>query len=849
MNPMNRPAPHSLFTLLRLWAEGLAQPELLLQRYGQLPGLDATERMLGLALLTAIARPGADSAAALAQVLSLEWLERNRPHWQTLPLLGQQLAIELAKGASRLHGTPEWAFRLYDACLLLLPDLAAARYYRGLLLLACQRWEQAAADLRRAGQLQPEWLPAWTEGARALLLAGQPEQALQLLAEAESLHGGQTDFWLVRGNLAQALGQLDQAESWYRRALALNPDQAGVWSNLGLVCQQLLRQHEAESCYQRALALDPTLAELWNNLASLQLERGELAGADQALGQCLQLLPGYYPAWVNRGLLAAAQQQTELAHSLLAQARTLEPGRPESWLEAARLYFGAGQADQALALLEAASERVQPAQRALVDMVLGRSLALRHDLKGPRLMQQATRLAPERRFWRFVQDVGVAEAWFCRPQPERKAYLAELEQRLIDWAENSFAPQVYLEELRHLPPETLWSLVYLDVGPFRRLKSQHASCFQLAAPRPAAGGRCGPLRLGVVVTSGHEGIFFKLAARQLAGLPPSCAEVLLLGDLAGLGPLARQLQLKCLQLAPGVTAAARQLRGLELDLIYYWEVGSDALNFLLPYFQPAPVQFTSWGTTATTGQAAIQYYLSAVGLEAAGAQAHYSEQLLLAEHLPVCFDDPLPATGGKSRTELGLPPEGTLYACLNNPLKLTPEFLGLAGELLAQDPSGHLLLLGSRLAWINEAVQAAARVLPQQIQARIHWLPAPLARADFLNILALADIGLDSLICSGGHVSHEALALGLPVITLPSETCHGRLTLGRYHQLGISELIAKDRAEYLRLAQKLATAPTQRAALRDRILERRERLLLQTQPVTELADQLQTIARNEGLRK
>ena len=51
--------------------------------------------------------------------------------------------------------------------------------------------------------------------------------------------------------------------------------------------------------------------------------------------------------------------------------------------------------------------------------------------------------------------------------------------------------------------------------------------------------------------------------------------------------------------------AMRQVRAAACDLIYYWEVGSDAMNYFLPFARLAPVQCTGWGSTMTSGVPAV----------------------------------------------------------------------------------------------------------------------------------------------------------------------------------------------------------------------------------------------------
>lgn len=839
--------PHPVITLLRVWADGLASAEVLAQRLRELPSVAAEDRLMGLALLACgdeTVLPGPARALAVALRAQPDWFrheEQRRALMLARPILAQQLAIQLGKAASLLHAEPPLALLLYDRALELMPELGAAWFFRGLLRRSLGQVTAAAEDLIAACRLRPDWVPAWQEAAHSLLLSGDIEGALRLADQGLGHLPEAAGLWLVKGNLLQALGLAEQALAAYQKSLALDPQQAGVWSNLGLVCQQLLRPEQALDCYERALVLDGGLAEVWNNLATLQLDKGDRVQAEACLNRCLQLLPGYYPAWVNRGLLAGALGQTQLALQLFAQARQLDPRRPEAWLEEAGLLFEQQRDFEAFHLLEQGRARVT--RPGALEMMQGRNLALRHQFSaGEALMGQALAREPERLFWRFLLEVGAPEASFYRPAAERQAYLDTLAARLPAWAAQPFAPQLYLAESGSLLVDSLWSLAYLSSEPQTELKRLYAACFAPAAPPPAPAPRSGPLRLGVLVTPGHEGIFLKLGLHLLAALPPEQCEVLLLGDPERLGD-----RLPVVPLPPKVAAAAAKIRSLELELLYYWEVGSDMLNFFLPGFAPAPVQFTSWGTPATTGHPHLRYYLSSARLEAPDAASHYSETLLLMDELPTFFPDPQPAAGRSDRQALGLPATGTLYLCLNNPLKFTPEFLALLARILAQDSDGQLILLASRRDWLNQALQPSLAGLAP-FASRIHWQDAPVPRARFLNLMQIADIGLDTLVYSGGQVSHEALALGLPVITLPGRAAHSRLTLSRWHQLGLDDGIADSPDDYVKRALDLARSPARRADLRDRLLARRDRLLNRRQAVGQFTALLWQMAREAGLR-
>src|SRR5208283_4646382 len=79
------------------------------------------------------------------------------------------------------------------------------------------------------------------------------------------------------------------------------------------------------------------------------------------------------------------------------------------------------------------------------------------------------------------------------------------------------------------------------------------------------------------------------------------------------------------------------------------------------------------------------------------------------------------------------------------------------------------------------------------------------SREQFLNLLTLLDVMLDPIHFGGGNSSYEGLALGVPIVTLPSQLLRGRLTYALYRQMGLADLVAGDAADYVRLAVRLGT--------------------------------------------
>ena len=107
----------------------------------------------------------------------------------------------------------------------------------------------------------------------------------------------------------------------------------------------------------------------------------------------------------------------------------------------------------------------------------------------------------------------------------------------------------------------------------------------------------------------------------------------------------------------------------------------------------------------------------------------------------------------------------------------------------------------------------------------------------------VCDVMLDTLHWSGGNTSLDALASGLPVVTLPGDLMRGRQSRAMLEMMGVDELVASDRADYVEKAVALGRDRDRRRALAERIAAARGVLFERDEPVRALEDFLERAAR------
>ncbi len=116
---------------------------------------------------------------------------------------------------------------------------------------------------------------------------------------------------------------------------------------------------------------------------------------------------------------------------------------------------------------------------------------------------------------------------------------------------------------------------------------------------------------------------------------------------------------------------------------------------------------------------------------------------------------------------------------------------------------------------------------------------------DYLRINAVCDAMLDTPRWSGGNTSLDALAAGLPIVTLPGRFMRGRQSAAMLSLAGLSELVARDDDDYVRIATRLASDEAWRDTVTARLREGSFRLFGDAAPVGAFAAELESLVRGD----
>ncbi len=122
----------------------------------------------------------------------------------------------------------------------------------------------------------------------------------------------------------------------------------------------------------------------------------------------------------------------------------------------------------------------------------------------------------------------------------------------------------------------------------------------------------------------------------------------------------------------------------------------------------------------------------------------------------------------------------------------------------------------------NLPAQLTQRLLNAGIDPGRVTLAGPLAREAYLESYSEVDLVLDTFPCSAGTTTCEALWMGVPTLTLSGETLLARQGESLLRQVGLTDWIAGNAADYVARAAALAAdldhLEQLRTGLRDHLL-------------------------------
>jgi protein O-GlcNAc transferase len=551
--------------------------------------------------------------------------------------------------------------------------------------------------------------------------------------------------------------RLRDAQAIYGEVLALDPRHAAAWHGLATLARATGALDAELALLDRAVQSAPGSADLRLDYAAALDRQGELAGAERQFAEVCRLRPDDAPLWEALGIARQKLGETAAAREAYRRACALDPSAARR-LKLATL----------LSPIAASRESIDAERREIESAMDALIAGPAHDLGDP------IRSSPWPHFY---------SAYHAQSNRALHAKEAAMYRRLFP------------------------SLDY--VAPH---------CRERAKPRTR-------IRVGLIsqffrdhsIGRTSRGFFSQLdrAAFEVTAIfiPPAVDDAY--------SRFIRAHADSSIDLPADLVAARALVAQARLDVLFYQDIGMEPFSYFLAFARLAPVQCVSFGHPDTTGIATMDYFVSNDWYETPEAASHYSERLHALRGLPTLAYYFRPERGAMrhERESFGIAREAHVYLCPQNLFKLHPDMDALVAEILRRDPRGELVAIEGRVGHWTQLLRSRWAAAMPDVMERVRFLPR-MDSQRYVDLIACADVMLDTPHFNGMNTSLEAFAVGTPVVTWPGEFQRGRHTQAMYRAMGLEGAVAESAAAYIERAVAIGSDPAYRDALKREILDR-----------------------------
>lgn len=597
-------------------------------------------------------------------------------------------------------------------------------------------------------------------------------------------------LWELRGAVERARNDKAAALRAFRFAAMLGPSAPTCHNNLGLALQDDEQLEAAMKSFQRAIDLKPDYFEAFRNLGLVQKSAGETDSAILSFRRAIEIRPDYAEAHYSLANVMSSLNRFEEALESFDQALSLKPDYTLAHFNKAAAHRSNGQ------LAEARSSQTASLLSAAPSLRTNKSLL---------------------ELCKLLIDLEIVPALHCSQDRLNAAHddILGVSAKIQDWTGNN--PELLKSDVNIVRQAcSILSGFYFgyQIKDDRALLEPLCPSLQQVLNLPTtpfeAPRRSGKLRIGIAAQQlrNHNGANY--CYHWFANLPKEDYEFF----TYSFGPSTDALGEKFRQLGSHrnvrfnlekIEDAVADIRQDDLDFLMLPEVGMTNASRMLSMCRMARHQATGWGHPITTGSSEMDFFISSDLHEGKGAEAHYSEELVLMPNLAQFVEPPV---HGHDPDAFSFDSGTVLFGCLQSLFKYVPEYDVIFPMVANEIPQARFVFLEGSPPYLTQTFrQRLDRAFERHsLDAGRHVIFLPRqSSANYDNLMQKMDVLIDTVGWCGGNTSLKSLGMDKPLVTLPGTYMRGRHTLAMYSMIGNHDLVAKDRDDMVKKLVRLAT--------------------------------------------
>lgn len=594
--------------------------------------------------------------------------------------------------------------------------------------------------------------------------AGLHESAIQLIQQALALQPANAQMHLHLGNAFMALKHCEDAQYAYEKACELEPAYPDAHCNLA---QALLWQRKFDECLpvvDRAIKLNPKMTEALLTKGNCMYLTGQYAAAAEAFQMTLSTSPKHKEALMGLGLSYGGLSNVDRAIEVFSRVVGLYPDEFDAHRNLGPMYQIKGQARLALksclkALSIHESDATTHHNKGVAELQLG-------DVNNARAsLDRAIEIDPD-----SFSSIGIKLYMACLHKSHSDVPYIEVAKRYGAIVAKRATPY------QHWPEADAWAQKHpqrLRIGIVSGDLKHHSVGFFVEGFVKAVD----PAKVQLVAYFNHA-----LEDEVSALLKPFFSEWHSVHNLSD-------------------TDLAQKIHESGIQILI--DLAGHTANNRLPLFayKPAPIQVSWLGYLASSGVAAMDYFLCDPVSAPEALQPDFTEQLWRLPHTINCLAEP------KTSTPVYVSPlpaqvNGYVtFGCFQNRTKINDEVQQTWRQILEVIPNSRLYLICRNIGGEEDKQtflqQLELNGLPMN---RVTLSSALTHRDDLLRSYQLIDISLDPFPYPGVTTTCEALWMGVPVLTLAGDTMLGRQGAALMTAVGLPDWVANSKEAYVDIA-------------------------------------------------
>ncbi|MBC7474213.1 MAG: tetratricopeptide repeat protein [Candidatus Sericytochromatia bacterium] len=669
--------------------------------------------------------------------------------------------------------------------------------------------------------------------------SGNLDQAEILCKKAINKFLHESDHLHLLGLVYNQKGDLSQAYHYINKAIQKQPKNSVYHTNIGEVLKRMGNNNDAIKHLQMAVNLNPDFAGARYNLANILKLIGNIPDAINYYKSAIELAPFEYQSYFNLANTLYESGNYSDALTYYNYTIAIKPSFAECFYNMALLLVKFEKYSEAIYHLKEAIKANPNYKEAYVFLAILTELnGSTYDAK--KIYKKLLEVSPDDILIQLHRDLMLERVSYSNNEIDKQR--EQLEKNL----------DYYITQNLDVGPEKMFSnnlqpypnLLYqgrLD----KEIKIKHAKVFENSFKNVTSSDLSNDHKphIGFVVTKDNEGIFITFMRGLLNNLSSQDFDISII--CSGITKNIEKIKvgitnkdIKYIYLPEKLTEMVEKIRHAKCDILYHWEIGTDPSNYFLPFFKLAPIQCTGIGWPETSGIPSVNYFISNKFMETEHSNDHYTEKLIKFESLSLYYYRPKFPKEIKTKDFFGLDKTKNIYLCVQTMAKIHPEFDQIVNNILKKDKNSLFVMVEDNPDKYNNIISLIYnrfRSSCAEVFSRIIFLPRQ-NYENYLSLISIADVLLDTIYFSGGNTSYEAMAAGIPVVTLPSELQRSKFTYALYMKMGIKDCIAKDIEDYVNIAVNIANDQELRNRIVKQINEKSDILFEEKQAVIEYTE-------------